>query len=493
VRATGLAAGSAHACALLTDGTVRCWGANYRGQLGDGTTTFRSVPVKVEGLSDAVAIVAGDRHTCALRREGTVWCWGANDLGQLGSADDAIDAHSSRPIAIARLADVKAMAAGQAHTLAVTNRGELYFWGGYSFGEPPSARVLTKVPLPEVARVAAGGTLACAWTRDRFQCWGPDTYLLGAGAGRFVLIGQDGLVPVHVAVSTGGLCAADTRGSVACWGEEKAPPSLAGVVSLSRRRHACAVLGDGKVACWGSDNAFGELGDGPERPPDLVGSVGASAAIEVAVGNSSTCIRTRDGRIECWGENGYGQLGDGTTESRRGAAEVRFCAESGEPIFPDPPPGEPLVAAMKRDLCMGSCPVYSVRVYADGTVLYRGEWHVRIRGGRKARLSPAALEALRAAFQRAAFLSLPYECGRFHTDDARVSVFFAEGEKSRLIEHNHGCEGAPPALTALEDAIDRIVGTEPWVGHVVDGPTDVGAAEGPLRVEATGARVRRPE
>jgi hypothetical protein len=122
-------------------------------------------------------------------------------------------------------------------------------------------------------------------------------------------------------------------------------------------------------------------------------------------------------------------------------------------------------------------------VYADGTVIYRGDWYVRVRGGRKTRLSPAAVEALRAAFHRSAFLSLAYECGRFHTDDSNVSVFFAEGAKSRLIDHYHGCEGAPPGLTTLEDEIDRITGTAQWIAHVNDDPVDIGAMEGRFRVE----------
>jgi alpha-tubulin suppressor-like RCC1 family protein len=142
VRATAIAVGGAHTCALLTDGTVRCWGANYRGQLGDGTTTFSSAPVRVEGLSDIVAIAAGDRHTCALRREGTVWCWGANDFGQLGKRGAAAGLasafgfspdKSTRPLAVAALADVIAIAAGETHVLALTKRGESVFWEDTTF------------------------------------------------------------------------------------------------------------------------------------------------------------------------------------------------------------------------------------------------------------------------------------------------------------------------------------------------------------------------
>jgi len=81
---TAIAAGSLHSCALRTNGTVACWGANGSGQLGDGTTTDRLTPVPVVGLSDATAIAAGDRHSCALRTDGTVACWGADHSGGVG-------------------------------------------------------------------------------------------------------------------------------------------------------------------------------------------------------------------------------------------------------------------------------------------------------------------------------------------------------------------------------------------------------------------------
>src|SRR5439155_200263 len=90
--AAALDAGSFHTCALLQDGTVRCWGENDVGQLGNGTTdpspgspsTFNPTPVTVSGITTAVAISAGGWHTCALLRDGTVQCWGQNTYGQLG-------------------------------------------------------------------------------------------------------------------------------------------------------------------------------------------------------------------------------------------------------------------------------------------------------------------------------------------------------------------------------------------------------------------------
>src|SRR5216117_1782103 len=72
-----------HSCAVLQDGSVRCWGDNVSGQLGDGTRTTAITPVTVAGITTAVAVSSGDFHTCALLRDGTISCWGLNYSGQL--------------------------------------------------------------------------------------------------------------------------------------------------------------------------------------------------------------------------------------------------------------------------------------------------------------------------------------------------------------------------------------------------------------------------
>lgn len=86
--ASGLALGSSHSCAILTDATVACWGDNTRGQLGDGTTTSRPSPAPVPGLQGVQALSARGDHTCAHLENGAVRCWGANDAGQINSEPD---------------------------------------------------------------------------------------------------------------------------------------------------------------------------------------------------------------------------------------------------------------------------------------------------------------------------------------------------------------------------------------------------------------------
>ena len=113
-----LAAGSTHSLALGGDGTVWAWGDNWAGQLGDGTTTGRPTPVKVAGLSGVKAIAAGDVHSLALLNDGTVRGWGNNGHGQLG--DGKVTVVQVTPVKALRLAGIKTLAGGWFHSLAGT-------------------------------------------------------------------------------------------------------------------------------------------------------------------------------------------------------------------------------------------------------------------------------------------------------------------------------------------------------------------------------------
>jgi hypothetical protein len=130
-----IAAGFGHSCALTSAGGVRCWGSNGDGQLGDGTTGIRTTPVDVVGLSTGVsAIAAGGEHTCALTTSGAVQCWGADFRGELGGGASTFAVRTT-PVAVAGLSGVAAIAAGREHSCALMTTGDVKCWGRDDFGQ----------------------------------------------------------------------------------------------------------------------------------------------------------------------------------------------------------------------------------------------------------------------------------------------------------------------------------------------------------------------
>jgi hypothetical protein len=121
-----LSAGFKHTCALLVDGKVACWGANTNGQLGDGTTEIRKLPVNVTGINDAVAVSSGFRHTCALRATGAVMCWGEGSRGQLGHGQFA---NSLVPVSVQGLQDAVAITVAKTHSCAIRDNKDAVCWG----------------------------------------------------------------------------------------------------------------------------------------------------------------------------------------------------------------------------------------------------------------------------------------------------------------------------------------------------------------------------
>ena len=141
-----IAAGSGHSLALKNDGTVWAWGANYYGELGDGTTTQRTTPVQVTGLSGTVvAIAAGSNHSLALKSDGTVWAWGWNYYGQLG---DGTTTQQTTPIQATVSGTVTTIAAGNCHNLVLTSNNSLWTWGYNGYGQLGNGTTTnTNVPI----------------------------------------------------------------------------------------------------------------------------------------------------------------------------------------------------------------------------------------------------------------------------------------------------------------------------------------------------------
>src|SRR5262245_32478273 len=167
-----LSAGLSHTCAILVSSDVVCWGENADGQLGDGSTTRHNTPVRVRGLEEGViAIGAGGDFTCALVEAGTVRCWGSNAEGQLGDGSGA-DSHS--PVMVAGLMGaVTAIAVGGSHACALTESGGVFCWGHNNAGQVggSESRYYSAHALPElsggVIAIAAGWSHTCALTESK--------------------------------------------------------------------------------------------------------------------------------------------------------------------------------------------------------------------------------------------------------------------------------------------------------------------------------------
>lgn len=292
--ASRIAANFAHTCALTVTGAVKCWGANFGGQLGDGTTETRPAPVEVGLSGSAAAIATGLGHSCALTTSGAVECWGDNGDGQLG---DGTTTNHFAPADVVNLGSgIVAISAGSGHTCALTDQGGVKCWGANGSGqlgdgsETPRSVPADVVGLTaNVVAVAGNGEHACALTTaGGVKCWGSN------GAGQ---LGDGSTVNRNTPVDVAGLGA----------------PVIAVVMGFT---HTCALTAAGGVKCWG-ENSDGQLGDGSTvahpLPVDVVGLASGVAAISASI--NYTCAVMASGDVKCWGWNAYGQLGDGTTVS----------------------------------------------------------------------------------------------------------------------------------------------------------------------------------
>jgi len=346
-----VAAGGYHTCARVQSGAVWCWGANWHGQLGNGTTANRRTPVRVRGLSNVTAIAAGFASTCALRETGRVFCWGRNDRGQLG---DGTTTDRATPVRVEGLARVRHLTVGDAHACAIRTvgrYGRAFCWGANDEGQLGDGSLIDRsTPEAPVTRrtsyMLAGGRINCmydAMYSNLVICWGrwpgsqpvlrrpiPNTERY-----RGFAVGHD-----H-ACAFGRLSVAENH--VYCWGrndygqlgqghfddvgfEHVQVPGLDGVTDLALGwYHTCALRRTGRVFCWGL-NAAGQLGDRTTESrasPGRVAGPLATNAVQITVGIEHSCLLDAEGRVACWGDNDFGQLGDGTTTDRLAPVRVR--------------------------------------------------------------------------------------------------------------------------------------------------------------------------
>ncbi|MEM9487587.1 MAG: hypothetical protein AAGC55_00515, partial [Myxococcota bacterium] len=314
--------GARHSCLKKDDGTLWCWGRNGSGEVGIGSVSFKEeTPIEIDALGDdVVEVSSGYAHTCARKRNGALWCWGNNVRGQLG---DGTTHKRTLPIHLEALSDdVAQVGLGRRHSCAVKTDGSLWCWGDNSQGQlGDGTRHKRKEPTQVsgldsgIATVSTGTRASSTCAVDnygRVSCWGNNGRgQLGDGSTK------DRLVPTPVA--------ADANGHAF----DHVTDLCSGV------GHTCARKSDGTVWCWG-DNRRGQLGNGSvygisRRPTPVVLSADVQAH-GLSCGDRHTCAVTADGSLQCWGDNSSGQLGDGTFHDRLAPVPVTTLGGSVERV-----------------------------------------------------------------------------------------------------------------------------------------------------------------
>lgn len=292
---------------LRSDGTVWTWGEDYREQ---------AVPLtKIEGLENIVSISSGLLHYLALKDDGTVWAWGSNDLGQLGNG--TIN-NASTPIQVIGLDSVVSITGSYYNSMALREDGTVWIWGDgirgvLGYNAPIDYKQLTPIQIKGLENVMQVDM----------------SYLHGAA------LKKDGTVWTWGFNESGQL----GDGSVADHATPYQVQGLAGVVKISASyAHTLALTKDGKVWSWGN-NYYGEIGDGSGVQKRLVPVRAANleGIVDIEAGELYSLATKKNGSIWAWGNNMYGQLGNGTK-----IAQITRTLVSGIPFPTDTiPPSVP--------------------------------------------------------------------------------------------------------------------------------------------------------
>ncbi len=351
--AAGISAGAFHTCARLVDGSLRCWGFGGEGRLGyanqdnigDNEHPEDVGPVQLGGT--ATAISAGGGHTCAVLGDGSVRCWGFGNDGRLGYGNQNDIGDNEHPASVGPVelgGTATAISAGNAHTCTLLAGGDVRCWGlgflgrlGYgdtlTIGENETPASVGPVDLGGTATaISAGDGHTCALLEGGdVRCWG-----FGGngrlGYGNTNNIGDDEAPSETGPVDLGGTAVAVSAGD----------------------HHTCALLDDGRVRCWGFGRhgrlGYGNTDDiGDDETPGLVGPVDLGegrTAVAISAGGSHTCARLDDGSVRCWGQGFTGRLGycdeadigDDESPGSVGPVNLTTAVEDCAPPEPQPQP-----------------------------------------------------------------------------------------------------------------------------------------------------------
>ncbi len=362
--------GYQHTCGLTADGSAYCWGGNFYGQLGCKELIHRSfVPVAVDTSSfqsekSFVKLESGYHHTCGITKSGKFYCWGIDFYGQIG--DGGRLQNTKVPVLIENFnlpvgSSLVDLSLGGGHTCTISTNGRMYCWGSDIQGQlgdggnphfkwsPSRVDTSVIVGLKSFRYVASSGMSTCGLTSDKqVYCWGSDySGVLGDGGTDMDYSLCPSVVDVsgiegdktfdHLAVGGNFACGITTEGLVYFWGcDEDGPfgeivgtqrPALLDTSSIlgakmfkkitAGQQHACGITTDDVTYCWG-DDTYGQLGDGGDSqsssvpvPVDMGVVDGQKTFQSISAGWSHTCGLTVEGKAYCWGSDMAGELGEG--------------------------------------------------------------------------------------------------------------------------------------------------------------------------------------
>lgn len=321
--ATQIVTGSRFTCALLTDGSVKCWGSNGDGQLGQGSLSGIRGSASQMGVNlpavdldgTATQISAGFAHVCALLTDGSVKCWGKNDMGQLGQGhtntvgDDPNEMGANLP-AIDLGGTAVQVSAGLSYACALLTGGTVKCWGSDvngvlgqgdsgNIGDEPN-EMGANLPAIDVGgtvtKISTGGAHNCViLDSGALKCWGTSRLLGNGVSGTF-------------------------EGTPDQMGTNLPVTDLGGTVTqvVAARNHTCALLTDGSVKCWGRAEQLGQglsgtttIGNDLNEMANLPVTDLDGTAIQLASKDTHTCALLSDRSVKCWGDNDTAQLGQG--------------------------------------------------------------------------------------------------------------------------------------------------------------------------------------
>ncbi len=342
-----LSGGRYHTCGITLSGIGYCWGDNHDGRLGTNDQTSSIQPVQVSSAVTFQSIAAGRVQSCGLALSGLVYCWGFNQEGEVGAyigvGADSTVVKIPRPVSGQSF---KTLSVGGLHACAIDIADDLYCWGFNNFGQLGNSTSATP-------GCTAGALNAVPWTLNN-QAICDASLKVTSAVGLPVPVSKPAGVTSWKAIAAGyrHSCAIGNDNRTYCWGENQkgqlgngtsspnavtyspqlvqVPAGVAFTSLSSGFAHSCGLTASGTAYCWG-DNTGGKFGNGTETQSNVATlAAGGKLFSYISAGEALTCGVTSGGAGQtanvafCWGDNSYGQLGDGTNNNAAAPAKIAF-------------------------------------------------------------------------------------------------------------------------------------------------------------------------